>query len=94
MILDVRKWMVGAAMDRDLDWPVIIMKLGKNGINQAEICRRTGIAAGTLSTVKQETKNPPAGWNEAINLLDLYIKAVGTQVPRIGEYYEDEISIT
>ena len=81
-------------MDRDLDWPVIIMKLGKNGINQAEICRRTGIAAGTLSPIKTELKEAPKGWNEAINLLDLYIKAVGTQVPRIGEYYEDEISIT
>ena len=77
-------------MDRDLDWPVIIMKLGKNGINQAEICRKTGIAAGTLSTVKQETKNPPAGWNEGINLLDYWLRATGENPPRVGDHIDIE----
>ena len=76
-------------MDRDIDWVILINKITKNGINQAEICKRTGIAAGTLSTVKQETKNAPKGWDEAINLLDLYIRVNGNKVPRIGDHYEE-----
>ena len=81
-------------MDRDFDWSIMIIKLEQEGLSQTEIARRTGISAGTLSPIKTELKEAPKGWNDAINLLDLYIKYFGSNVPRIGDYYENEISIT
>ena len=73
---------------RDFDWSIMIIKLEQEGLSQAEIARRTGISTGTLSPIKTELKEAPKGWNDAINLLDLYIKIMGSNVPRIGDYYE------
>ena len=74
---------------RDFDWVIMILKLEQQGLTQAEIARRTGISAGTLSPIKTELKEAPKGWNDAINLLDLYIKHFGNHVPRIGDYYDE-----
>jgi transcriptional regulator with XRE-family HTH domain len=85
---------MGGLTMREFDWAVMILKLEQEGLSQAEISRRTGISAGTLSPIKTELKEAPKSWNDAMNLLDLYIKIMGSNVPRIGDYYEDEISIT
>ena len=75
-------------MLRDFDWPIMLEKLQASGLNLAEIGRKTGIAASTVCSVKSEIKNAPAGWNEAINLLDLYLKTTNEDVPRVGDHYE------
>ena len=79
---------------RNFDWEVMIINLQKKGITQAEIARITDFPIETISSVKQERRDPPKAWNSAISFLDLYIKHFGSQVPRIGDYYEDEISTT
>ncbi len=79
-------------MKRDFDWAIMIIKLEQEGLSQIEISRLTGVSTGTLSPIKTESKDAPKSWNDAINLLDLYIKYFGSNVPRIGDYYEDEIS--
>ena len=82
-------------MKRDFDWAIMIINLQKKGITQAEIARITDFPIETISSVKQERRDPPKAWNSAISFLDLYIKHCGIHVPRIGDYYnEDEISIT
>lgn len=75
-------------MLRDFDWPIMLEKLQDKGLSLAEIGRITGIAASTICSVKSEIKNAPAGWNEAIYLLDLYLKKTNEDVPRVGDHYE------
>jgi hypothetical protein len=74
-------------MDRDLDFALMIQVLYAKGYSLADMSRKTGAALSTLSTVKQESKCPPAGWNEAINLLDYWLRAIGETPPRVGDHY-------
>ena len=73
-------------MARDIDFALMIQVLYGKGISLAELARKTDIAVSTLSCVKQETKNPSAGWQEAINLLDYWLKATGETPPRVGDH--------
>jgi hypothetical protein len=73
-------------MVRDIDFALMIQVLYGKGVSLAELARKTDIAVSTLSCVKQESKNPPAGWLEAINLLDYWLKATGENPPRVGDH--------
>ena len=78
-------------MDRDIDFALMIQVLYGKGVSLAEIARKTDIAVSTLSCVKQETKRPSAGWQEAINLLDYWLKATGENPPRVGDHISVEV---
>jgi hypothetical protein len=88
----------GATMNRQLDFALMLKVLYMRGHTLSDIAKKTGTSVNTLSTAKQETKAPPAGWLEGIAMLDYWLKATGEPPPRIGdyielgEYYEDEIS--
>ncbi len=73
-------------MARDIDFALMIQVLYGKGASLAEIARKTDIAVSTLSCVKQETKRPSAGWQEAINLLDYWLKMTGETPPRVGDH--------
>jgi transcriptional regulator with XRE-family HTH domain len=73
-------------MDRDIDFALMLQVLHVRGFSLADIARKTGTSMSTLSTVKQESKNPPAGWLEAINILDYWLKATGENPPRVGDH--------
>lgn len=75
-------------MVRDLDFALMIKVLYAKGCGLSEIARQTDTAIGTLSSVKQETKNPPAGWLEGVALLDYWLKITGDNPPRVGDHYE------
>ena len=75
-------------MVRDLDFALMIKVLYAKGCGLSEIARQTDTAIGTLSSVKQETKNPPAGWLEGVALLDYWLKITGDNPPRVGDYYK------
>ena len=79
-------------MERDIDFALMLQVLHVRGFSLAEIARKTDIAVSTLSCVKQETKNPSAGWHEAINLLDYWLKATGENPPRVGDHISVEVS--
>ena len=78
-------------MDRDIDFALMLQVLHVRGFSLADIARKTGAAMSTLSTVKQESKNPPVGWLEAINLLDYWLKATGENPPRVGDHISVEV---
>jgi transcriptional regulator with XRE-family HTH domain len=78
--------MGGLKMARDIDFALMIQVLYGKGISLAELARKTDIAVSTLSCVKQETKRPSAGWQEAINLLDYWLKMTGETPPRVGDH--------
>ena len=84
--------MGGATMERDIDFALMLQVLHVRGFSLADIARKTNTSMSTLSTVKQESKNPPAGWLEAINLLDYWLKATGENPPRVGDYINVEVS--
>ena len=73
-------------MDRDIDFALMLKVLYDRGYSLADIGRKTNIAMSTLSCVKQETKNPPAGWHEAINLLDYWLRTTGQTPPKVGDH--------
>tara|TARA_R110000868_G_scaffold348069_1_gene609010 strand:- start:335 stop:574 length:240 start_codon:yes stop_codon:yes gene_type:complete len=73
-------------MARDIDFALMLQVLYSKGYSLADIARKTDIAVSTLSYVKQETKRPSAGWQEAINLLDYWLKMTGETPPRVGDY--------
>jgi hypothetical protein len=73
-------------MARDIDFALMIQVLYGKGVSLAEIARQTDVAVSTLSCVKQETKRPSAGWQEAINLLDYWLKITGETPPRVGDH--------
>ena len=73
-------------MDRDIDFALMLQVLHVRGFSLADIARKTNTSMSTLSTVKQESKCPPAGWNEAINILDYWLKATGETPPRVGDH--------
>ena len=78
-------------MERDIDFALMLQVLHVNGFSLADIARKTGASMSTLSTVKQESKCPPAGWVEAINLLDYWLKATGENPPRVGDHISVEV---
>jgi len=73
---------------KDLDFALMIKVLYAKGCGLSEIARQTDTAIGTLSSVKQETKNPPAGWYEGINILDYWLRATGENPPRVGDHID------
>jgi hypothetical protein len=75
-------------MHRDLDFALMIKVLYARGCSLSEIARQTDTAIGTLSSVKQETKNPPAGWHEGIAMLDYWLKITGENPPRVGDHID------
>ena len=75
--------MGGLTMERDIDFALMLQVLHVRGFSLADIARKTGASMNTLSTVKQESKCPPAGGLEAINLLDYWLKATGDNPPRV-----------
>jgi hypothetical protein len=75
---------------KDLDFALMIKVLYTNGHSLSDMARDTDIAIGTMSVVKQETKNPPAGWYEGINLLDYWLRATGKNPPRVGDHIDIE----
>ena len=54
----------------------------------SNISRVTGASIGTMSVVKQETKNPPAGWYEGVELLDYWLRHTGENPPRVGDHID------
>ena len=95
--------MGGLTMVRDVDYALILQVLYSRGYTLASISKVTGAAVSSLSNVKQESKPVPTGWHdgwEGLALQDYYRKALGEAPPHVGdyielgEYYEDEISIT
>lgn len=71
---------------RHLDWAIMIARLNKE-MTIKEIGDKTGINPVIISKVKNESASIYA-WDSAITLLDLYIKNLGNNVPRIGDWNE------
>jgi hypothetical protein len=72
---------------RALDWPVMIDQINKSGIKLAEIERKTGISENYLTKIRSETKGTDT-FNQAIDLLDMYLQTINANPPRVGDYYE------
>lgn len=77
---------VECKLSKQPDWPIVIARLQANGVPGTEIERITGISRSTLFKTKEEEIEPPAGWKEAYNLLDLYMRMVPQPLPLHGEY--------
>ena len=75
-------------MKRPIDWPAVIDQLLQADITQQTISTQTGISARYLADVRREVTTPRKEWNEALELLDLYVKHIGLPVPFVGDYYE------
>lgn len=74
-------------MTKPLDWPVMIHQLVDQGMTQMQIAKQTGISTTTVEKVMSEKCPPIKGWNEGINLLDLYLIKLNSEPPRFGEYH-------
>jgi hypothetical protein len=78
-------------MTRDVDYALMLQVLYSKGYTLSSIAKVTGAAVSTLSTVKQESKDVPKHWHdgwEGMVLQDYYRKAIGTNVPFVGDYIE------
>ena len=67
-----------------LDWPIMINRLN-DVLDISEIEKDTDIKSSTLRKVKTEVLGIQA-WDDAIALLDLYLRTCGTDVPRYGDH--------
>lgn len=75
-------------MGKQYDWALMLKVLYAQGHTLSNISRVTGASVNTLSTVKQETKNPPASWHEAVELLDYWLKHTGEIPPKVGDHID------
>lgn len=75
-------------MVKSLDFSLMLKVLFARGHTLSNISRVTGASIGTMSVVKQETKNPPAGWYEGVELLDYWLRHTGENPPRVGDHID------
>jgi len=61
-----------------LDFALMIHALHDHGVTREEIAKKTGISKWTQGQVKNEMIAPPAAWFCALELLDLYLIALGS----------------
>ena len=73
---------------KPIDWPAMIHQLNEAGVTQKQIQYTTGITQSTLTKIKNETMAHSEAWDQALELLDLYLQAIGTQPPRLDEGYQ------
>jgi transcriptional regulator with XRE-family HTH domain len=65
----------------------MLEQLAKAGIKQHEITSKTGIKRSYLSRIKNESIGSDH-FDQAINLLDLYLITINQNPPRVGDYFE------
>jgi len=85
--------MGGFPMDRDVDFALALKVLYSRGYSLASMARTMGAPISTLSTVKQESKYPPAHWYteyEGMALAEYYNKVTGEVIPRVGDHVDIE----
>lgn len=70
------------------DFPFIIDKLVKGGMEIGDIAEIAGTNRATISMVRNESCNLPSGWLASYYILDLYIRKYDVPVPFFGEHNE------
>jgi hypothetical protein len=78
----------GDYVKRTIDWPIVINRLTQHGIQIKEISKETGITEQNLCRVRSEMIPPIKEWNQAMELLDLYLKITGEITPWVGDHHE------
>lgn len=70
-------------MRKNFDWSAMVEELNKT-TSMEEIARRTGTNLKTLEKIKKDYR-PVDQFDQAIKLLDMYLKMVAKVPPKFGE---------
>lgn len=70
-------------MKRPIDWALLVQKLAARGISDEQIAEKTGIKAGTVKQMRLETAEPRKEFDQAMELLDLYLVTTESTPPFI-----------
>lgn len=57
-----------------VDFPLIIQELAEEGYTNKHISEIIGCSNVTISQIKNDTLKGAAGWNEAVMLIDMYLR--------------------
>lgn len=73
-------------MKRPIDWALLVQKLAERGISDEQITAKTGIKTGTVKQMRLETAEPRKEFDQAMELLDLYLVTTESTPPFIGDW--------